>query len=307
MIELVIDKNASEQRLDRFLAKAMPNAKKSLIQKSLRNKNITVNRKKSAANTILKEDDTVQIFFSDETFKKFSANKTKALELSDFDKNLIEDPVFENEDFIVINKPVNMLSQPDGSDEKSLSEIVKNKVSESLTFKTAPLNRLDRNTTGIVIFPKNYQSQKLASESIKERRAKKIYRTIVEGHVSEAGTLIDQYQKDSENNIVNLGVGDTTVSLDYKPVKRFGDFTLLEVELHSGKSHQIRSQLANAGFPILGDPKYGNEKINKKIRDKFNIKSQLLHAYNYILYDKDGNIMLDVSAEEPEYFKLLER
>lgn len=302
MVEIVINKNSNDQRLDRFLFKLLPLAGKGLIQKSIRNKNITINKKKATSNTILKTDDKVQIYFSDETFEKFSG-KQKEISVPDGFKELVEKPLFEDEDFVVINKPLNLLTQPDKTGDLSLSDIIKIKIPDEGTFKSAPLNRLDRNTTGIVIFPKNYSVQKKAAESIREKRSEKIYHTIVDGVITEPGHLEDLFSKDKDLNKVILNSGIEKVSLDYKPLKTNGNLTLLEVKLHTGKTHQIRSQLANFGHSIIGDPKYGNKEQNKFFKNQYNITSQLLHAHHYKLLDENNTIILDVISPDPGIFE----
>lgn len=302
MVEIKIDSNSSEQRLDRFLIKLLPLAGKSLLQKSIRNKNITINKKKATPNTILKADDTIQIYFSDETFKKFTGKQKEITVPKEF-TSLVNEPLYEDENFLVVDKPVNLLTQPDKTGDISLSEIIKIKISDEGTFKSAPLNRLDRNTTGIVIFPKNYAIQKTAAEAIRERRSEKIYHTVVKGIINEPGHLEDLFSKDYKNNLVDLSSGKESVSLDYKPLKTNGELTLLEIKLHTGKTHQIRSQLANIGHPVIGDPKYGDKEINKYFKKNFNIHSQLLNAYHYELFDKSGDIILNVTSQDPEIFK----
>lgn len=302
MIELTIGPDAAGQRLERYLKKLMPGAKKGLLNKSLRKKNVTLNGHKSTPQQLIAEGDKVQIYFSDETFKKFRGTSKPNSEIPEVVSNLLLSPVYEDSSFLAVNKPAGLLTQPDKSGECSLSDAVSQKVEGSATFKPAPLNRLDRNTSGIVLIPKNYTSQKKGALALREGRAQKLYYALVSGRVLESGKLTDTYSKDTASNTAKLGDGTKEVSLSYRPVRVLEDKTLLEIELHSGKSHQIRAQLARAGWPILGDPKYGDKKINRSLKENLDINHQLLHAFKYILYNEDGSVMLEAEAPLPQIF-----
>lgn len=305
MREFIITEDNNGQRLDRFLTKLLPNAPKGLIQKSIRKKNIKINNKRVSSNVYLNKDDIVSIFFSDETLEKFMDKPKSTKRVSNKILDLIRKPAYEDDNFIVVNKPVGILTQPDNSNAESISDAITVVLGNSSTFNPAPLNRLDRNTSGIIIIPKNYNTQKKASLAIREKDTSKKYRTIVSGKIDKAGFLRNKYSKNEQNNKASLNNGDTEVYLEYKPIKYNDDFTLLEIDLYTGKSHQIRAQLAGAGFPIVGDFKYGDNSLNQKLKNSFGLDHQLLHAYNYKLYNNNQEL-LNVVIDEPEEFKTIE-
>ena len=300
MTEVIINKNSKDQRVDRFIKKFLPEIPPELIQKSIRKKNITVNGKKVKPNYFLKDQDSIQIFFSDETINKFKGAK-KELNLPSSLTQLIEKPAYEDQNFIVINKPVGLLTQPDYSNDFSISDIITQTIKKDSTFSPAPLNRLDKNTSGIILIPKNYEFQKTAAKAIKNHSTKKEYLTLINGTITEPGILKDNYSKDHQNNMALLE-GNQKVELEYFPIENKNNLTLLMVNLITGKSHQIRAQLSNAGFPIIGDPKYGDKDINNQFRKKYNLRNQLLHAYRYIIYN-NGKKLIDVMADLPDQFK----
>lgn len=302
MQEIIIDDNSSGQRVDRFLQKYLPKASKVLIQKSLRKKNIKVNGKKAEGKYFLKHNDVVQIFFSDDTISKFKDEPKEKKIIPANLKKLFLNPIFENEDLIAINKPINLLTQPDKKNEVSVSDIINDSLKNDSTFNPAPLNRLDRNTSGIILIPKNYQTQKLLAQQIKEHNTEKKYLTLVKGVIKSSGKLSNSYDKDSKENKAILAEGDE-ISLAFEPLFSRNGYTLLSVNLLTGKSHQIRSQLNYAGFPIIGDPKYGDKEENILFRNKYKINNQLLHAYNYKIFDDEGNLLYDIKAPLPDLFK----
>lgn len=309
MREFIIDENSSNQRIDRYLQKLLPNASKLLIQKSIRKKNIKINNKKATSNQALKGGDRIQIYFSDETIDKFRAQKKEEKKVSKSSLGLFKNPLFENKDIVVINKPVGLLTQPDKSGKESISDIISQVLPKHDTFSPAPLNRLDTNTSGIIIIPKNYQTQKLLSKQLQDHNTNKYYLTLVKGELKEPNTLVDNYSKDSKKNIANINSndGEKKVKLSYSPILSQNGYTLLKVNLETGKSHQIRAQLSNHGYPIIGDPKYGDSKLNKYFKDQYGLNNQLLHAYHYQILDTDGNYLVDIKANIPkEFLKILE-
>ena len=300
MQEFIINTNSSGQRLDRYIKKLLPEIPTNLISKSIRKKNITVNNKKQKNNYILNNQDTIQIFFSDETLDKFKGKELyKKLKVPNKLLNLIENPIYEDEDFIALNKPENLLSQPDKSGDISVSDLINITGLKDETFSPAPLNRLDRNTTGIIIIPKNYKIQKEASELIRNRNSKKEYLTLVKGEITEPKRLENSFSKDNKSNLVTLSDGNDLI-LDYKPLYTKNGLTLLLVDLITGKSHQIRAQLAKAGYPIIGDIKYGDKGKNKEFERKYNLSNQLLHAFSYKLGSPP---ILEVTANLPDKFQ----
>ncbi len=297
MKEVLITKDISNQRFDKMLKKFLPEAANSFIYKMLRKKNITLNDKKAEGNEILKEGDIVKLFFSDETFEKFSgAQKDSFASIRGIKDNL--NIVHEDKSFMVINKPEGILSQKANISDISINELALKHMLKSgeLTeesyklYHPSVVNRLDMYTTGLILFAKTYESARALSDSIADHSTEKYYLTVVDG-ILEEELLIEGYlHKDEASNIVEISDIEKEdfvyCKTGIKPIKVFKDKTLLEVRLFTGRSHQIRAFLAYKGYPVLGDPKYGDRQLNEKLRSTYGIKNQLLHAYRLKL--KDG-------------------
>lgn len=292
---IVITENESNQRLDRFLKKLMPQASPGFLQKMLRKKRIKLNGQKSEPSTAITAGDVVQIYFSEETISNFRVDSTK----KKLDKNsTILDIIYENNDLLVLNKPAEVLTQPDKSEEISLIDYAVDYLIKkgdydpkaNLTFTPACANRLDKNTTGIVLVPKNYKTLQEVNCAIREDRTEKIYYAIVSGKPKATDELVGYLKKDGDKNTVTFSEQQTTPTdkmavLNYETLESHSDFSLMKIILKTGRSHQIRVQLATMGFPIVGDPKYGSRPINSRLYEESGLKSQLLHSAQYTLID----------------------
>ncbi len=304
MKEIIITGNESHQRLDRFLMKLLPNASKGFIQKMIRKKNIKHNHKKPDPAVLLQKGDHIQIFFTDETYLKFSQKTNSKFKPSEI--TLFQDKTFEiiaeSEHLLVVNKPANLLTQPDHSGEISLIDLVLDYLITSgsyhpekeLTFTPACSNRLDRNTTGIILIPKDYLSLQTINQLIREKKIQKYYLALVDGIISSPGSCQNFGTKNPKTNLTKLTntqekPGSQLMALNYEPLEIHSSTSLLQIELLTGRSHQIRAQLAALGHPILGDPKYGHRALNEKLKSKYGLTSQLLHSYNYIIPSLDFN------------------
>lgn len=326
MQEFKIGANEAGQRLDKFLHKYLKEAGSSFLYKMLRKKNITLNKKKADGKEVLVVNDTVQFFFSDETFGKFRGNAglQGALEDKTSSKTVANvsnadsleqyklaykkikgiQVIFENDDIILLNKPAGILSQKSTWADLSVNEWLigylmetgKISVEQLETFKPSICNRLDRNTSGLMICGKSLQGSQKMNSLIKERKIHKFYRTIVKGTVKESAYIKGFLKKDEKRNKVFLKeICDiknekeyVPIETSYRPIFSKDGYTYLEVELITGKTHQIRAHLASIGHPLLGDEKYGDRKWNLEFQKVKTPKWQLLHSYRVEFPEMEG-------------------
>lgn len=330
MIILKINENEGGQRLDKFLRKYLKEAPESFLYKMLRKKNITCNGKKADGRELLHTGDEVRLFLSDETIMKFGGRLPEAIcKVSGdveayrqaYDSLGETETVFENAHVLVVNKPAGILAQKAEAGDISLNEwligylLEKQAVTEEglHTFRPSVCNRLDRNTSGLVICGKTLAGSQRMGRLLKDRTLHKYYHTYVRGAVREASRLEGYLRKDGRVNkaaLVTKGEDASYIVTEYKPLRVYSDRTLLEVRLVTGKTHQIRLHLAAVGHPLLGDYKYGDRQFNDYYKKKYQIRSQLLHACRLEFPPMEGEFAdlsgLVLTARPPEIFRALE-
>lgn len=336
MKEYIVGKNEAGKRLDKLLLKVLNQAPSSFVYKMLRKKNIKLNEKKADGNELLTEGDRIQIYLSDETFAKFHADTAAygdggsyALSYDQTEQQKrrelkSSDILYMDADVMIMNKPAGVLSQKAAPEDDSINEqmirylLAHGKLTrEQLeTFTPSVCNRLDRNTSGIVMAGISLSGSQELSRMLKSRSLNKYYLALVAGRIETAGmhtaylkkdertnTVVvsrDQFKREdiqnvqssqgvrvkwtdresnaSENAIQSVHEGQRIVT-EYRPLYTNQNYTLLEVHLITGKTHQIRAHLAYLDHPIIGDAKYGKKQLNQEFRQSFGIQNQCLHAW----------------------------
>jgi 23S rRNA pseudouridine955/2504/2580 synthase len=316
MKEFRITEETGGQRLNKVLQKLLPGAGTSFLYKMLRKKNITVNDRKADGAQILKSGDIIRIWFSDETYRKFAAENTAPKPAdSRFVFTGMPEVLYEDDDLLFVNKPAGLLVQPDKKNGDCLTAQVghyllrEEKADTSGIFRVGPANRLDRNTSGITAFGKTIRGQQYLAEQFRERSMKKYYLALAFGDIpggSETETILSSwYVKNHGENAAHLYKGSerpesaVEVNLGIVPLSGDGEAVLLKVHLMTGKSHQIRAQLAAEGHPLAGDPKYGDKAWNKRLARQYGLKRQFLHAYCLELCTLSGQ-PLEIHAPLPD-------
>lgn len=299
MREIIIKKNDANQRLDKFLTKRFKKMPKSLMYKYIRTKYIKVNNKRCEISTILKEGDVLKLFIKDEFFEDENVNT----ENYDFLKAPVKlDIIYEDENIILINKKPGVIVHPD---EKYHFDSLISRVLHYLydkkeynpkdekAFAPALVNRIDRNTGGIVIAAKNADSLRTLNAKMKTRELTKLYLCMVQGKLkTKEGILGGYLTKDENKNKVTIQKNHTDnsklVKTKYKVIQEFNNNSLVEVDLLTGRTHQIRAHMSSIGHPLLGDSKYGyKRKGNNDI-----YKYQALYAYKITFnFESDGGIV----------------
>lgn len=278
MQKLIVSNKYNEKNLNNFILDKFPNLNINMLYKALRQKDIKINGKRVKENVVIHEGDEIEIFISDEFL--FGNKDLKV--------------VYEDDNILVINKEqgISVTDEAGASNEITLTKLVKEKFGSTLE----PCHRLDRNTKGIVIFAKNKEVLKILLEKFKNHEIEKHYIAKVYGIPKEEHQVLKDYLfKDAKKNIVYISAikktGYQEIITEYRILEKNKqeNTSILDVNLHTGKTHQIRAHLAYIGHPIIGDGKYGNNEINKKLKQT----KQNLTAYKIIFKFKTPSGILE--------------
>ena len=301
MKTFIISQNDASQRLDKFLTKACPMLPQSAMYKYIRKKRIKINGKRAEISSKLEIGDRIDLYINDDFF----GTKTDSFSLCDIEPNL--DIVYEDNNILIVNKPFGMVVHENEGEKKNTlinhikaylirSEKYDPKVENS--FAPALCNRIDRNTAGLVIAAKNAEALRIINEKIKNHEIKKTYLCITTGIPKPAEGKIENYiWKDSSKNRVYIKKEKTqgakpAVTL-YKTLEAKDGLALLQVELITGRTHQIRAHMAHIGCPLLGDGKYGKNEVNRR----FKATHQALCAYSLRFSDDKATILSYLSGK----------
>lgn len=284
-MKIEIGPNEARQRLDKFLRKLLKDVPLSAIFKALRKKDIRVNGKKQNEKYFLEEGDIVEIKYiqskKEDKTKKFMKVDPKRIKIC-----------FEDENVVVVEKWPGILVHSDTNDNKeaTLTDYVLCYLNDKgdyvpeneVTFTPAACNRLDRNTSGMIMFGKTFEGLKCINEAIREDEVKKYYYTLAKGKV-KSGLYEGYIVKNPDTNISTVYDKEVKnskkISMDVKVVETNGAYSFLEINLITGRSHQIRAHLSHIGNPIIGDNKYGDKKLNSFFESKYGLNYQYLYAY----------------------------
>ncbi|NMA24150.1 MAG: RluA family pseudouridine synthase [Clostridiales bacterium] len=304
MKQFTVQKNDAGQRLDRFVAKTVPLLPASLMQKYIRLKRIKINGKGAKQDTKLALGDSVQMYINDDFFD-VPSEENAYLRITEPRLDII----YEDENILLVNKKAGVLCHSDGL--SSYNTLIANiqaylylkrewRPLEENAFAPALCNRIDRNTSGIVIAAKNAEALRIMNEKIKNRQVEKYYLAVIHGEIKpESGRLEGYILKDAEKNQVFVSdkstAGLKSAVTEYRTLASKNNLTLLECRLVTGRTHQIRAQLSHAGHPLLGDGKYGSGKSNRSYGEH----RQALCSYRLVFnFKTDAGILSYLHGRE---------
>lgn len=285
MVKNIVNNLECGQTLEKYVKKILKTAPLSFIYKLFRKKDIKVNGHWEKEKYIVKENDEIVIYVNEQQLNEFSKKY-------DINPNEQIKPwiVYEDKNILIVNKPRGILVQQDNSLEKALDQMVveyliythQYNLDKDHGFKPGPAHRLDRNTSGLVIFGKNHESLVYLFELLKNHELiSKHYKCLVVGDVNEGGEVNAPLRKNFDLKkvvVAPLKSGGKTALTIYHPLERFGDYTLLDLTLVTGRTHQIRAHMSYIRHHVVGDTKYGDFKTNNFFEKEFHFTNQFLHA-----------------------------
>ena len=331
MQEIHITRETAGGRLDKMIFRYLDKAGSGFVYKMLRKKNILLNEKKASGQEILKEGDCIRLYLAEDTIRKFRSED--AAGTPDPVKTADQDPssdllsqfrswiVYEDQDLLAVSKPQGVLSQKAAASDRSLNDLIREYLGSDPLFTPGIANRLDRNTSGLVLAGKNPAAQRSLSTAMKNRDLHKDYLSIVKGSMSHGKVLEGYLYKDAKTNQVQIA--DTRqdpegssregqyIKTSYQVLSSTEYCSLLQIRLITGRSHQIRAHLASIGHPVIGDTKYGDPRINRYFRKQYHVLYQLLHAHQ-IQFEHMSGILeylngMTIQAPVPELFSTVIR
>ena len=304
MKQLTVNKNAAGQRLDRFLLKTFPALSQGLLCKTLRKKDIKVNGVRASADYRVCENDVVTVYIKDELLKEKKPSEDDFL-TADSTLNII----YEDENILLVDKPAGMVVHEDNENSRdTLINRIKSylyrkgeyRPEEEFSFAPSLCNRIDRNTGGIVIAAKNAESLRILNQKVRDRELTKLYICAVHGipEPREATETAYLFKNEQENRVViseKKAPQNRTIVTKYRVLETNRGNSLLEVDLVTGRTHQIRAHMAYLGHFLLGDGKYGSNKINRELGYPY----QALYSYKLIFrFTTDGGILNYLNGRE---------
>lgn len=293
MKNVIVNKNDKGKRLDIYIAENFNELSRTMIKKLIESNNILVNDKSEKVSYKVQANDNISI-----DVPEAKETKLKAQEIP-------LDIIYEDSDIIVVNKPKGMVvhpanGNPDGTLVNAILSICKNSLSGiGGELRPGIVHRLDKDTSGLIIVAKNDKAHINMSEQIKERNVKKTYIALVRGNVPEEEATINmpigRSTKDRKKMAVTKN-GKQAIT-HFKVLKRYSKYTLLEIKIETGRTHQIRVHMAEIGYPVVGDAVYSNGK------NEFGIEGQMLHAYKLEFMHPITNKHMELTAPLPQYFE----
>jgi len=302
-VRFEVSEGEAGRRLDRVLKKILREASLSFIYRVIR-KDVKVNGRRVSGETLLGLGDVVEIFLPEEQIEELGKSRHAKGTAAKKQFGVI----YEDENVLVVNKPFGLLTHGDESERKNT---LTNQVSAYLKgaetgppgganiFAPAPANRLDRNTTGLVLFGKTLPAARDLAAMLKggeegSKYVEKAYLTVVKGTIKNTLTLKARMTRDGDTNTTKVLSGASgegrVMATEALPLAAGNGYTLVEARLLTGRTHQIRAQLADAGYPVVGDRKYGDLALNRKMLQKYRLQAQLLHAYRLTVFEGIGSL-----------------